>query len=112
MRLVVPGDKVDHGDVTLLAVPMTAPDALFDALGIPWQIVVDNGLAKLQIQAFCAGLGAQEYFGTGAELVYKGKPHGDLATRPDSRRKPGALFLPPSGERFLRTRVIVDAAEQ
>jgi predicted dinucleotide-binding enzyme len=49
MRLIVPSDKVDHGDITLLAVPMTASDALFDALRVPRQIVVDNGLAKLQV---------------------------------------------------------------
>ena len=32
MRFIVPRDEVDHGDITLLAVPMTAPNALFDAL--------------------------------------------------------------------------------
>src|SRR6266446_6234375 len=112
MRLIVPSDKVDHGDITLLAIPMTASDALFDALRVPRQIVVDNGLAKLQVQPFCASLGADEYLRTRAELVYEGKPHADLATRPGSRRKAGALFLLPSGERLLRTRVIVHAAEQ
>ena len=112
MRLVVPSDEVDHGDITLLAVPMTAPDALFDALRVPRQIVVDNRLAKLQVQPFCASLGAYEHLRTRAELVHEGKPHGDLATRLGSRRKAGAFFLLPSGERLLRTRVIVHAAEQ
>jgi hypothetical protein len=112
MCLIVPGDKIDYGDITLLAVPMTAADALFDALWIPRQIIVDNGLAKLQIQSFCASFGAYKYLRTRAELVYEGKPHGDLAARPDPRRKAGALLLLPSGERFLRTYVIVHAAEQ
>ena len=36
----------------------------------------------------------------------------NLATRPGSRRKASALLLLPSGERLLRTLVIVHAAEQ
>ena len=76
MRLVVPGDKVDHGDIALLAVPMAAPDALLDALRVPRQIVVDDRLAKLQVQPFCAGLGAHEHLRARAELVHECKPHG------------------------------------
>jgi predicted dinucleotide-binding enzyme len=47
MRLIVPSDEIDHCDIALLAVPMAAPDALFDALRVPRQVVIDNGLAKL-----------------------------------------------------------------
>ena len=112
MRLIVPGDEVDHGDIPLLAVPMAAPDTLLDALRVPRQIVVDDRLAKLQVQPFCAGLGAYENLRTRAELVHECKPHGDLATRLGSLRKTGAFLLLPARERLLRTLVIVDAAEQ
>src|ERR1700694_3791735 len=78
MRLIVPGDEVDHGDITLLAVPMTAPDALFNALRIPGQVIVDNRLAKLQVQPFCARLGTDENLRARAELVYKCEPYGHL----------------------------------
>src|SRR5260370_9943182 len=111
MRLVVPGDKIDHGDVSLLAVPMAAPDPLFDAMRVPRQAVVDDGFAKLQVQSFCAGLGAYEDLRTRAELMHQCKPHGNLATRPGARRKAGAFLLLPSRERLLRTRVIVHATE-
>jgi hypothetical protein len=47
VRLIVPSDEIDHGDIALLAVTMAAPDALFDALRVPRQVVIDNGLAKL-----------------------------------------------------------------
>jgi predicted dinucleotide-binding enzyme len=47
MRLIVPSDEIDDCDIALLAVPMAAPDALFDALRVPRQVVIDNGLAKL-----------------------------------------------------------------
>src|SRR5260370_18250397 len=56
MRLVVPGDKIDHRDISLLAVPMAAPDPLFDSLWVPRQVVVDDGFANLQVQSFCAVL--------------------------------------------------------
>ena len=87
VRLVVPRDEVDHGDVALLAVPMAAADALLDALRVPRQIVVDDRLAELEVQPFRAGLGADEDLRTRAELVHEREPHGDLATRPGSRRE-------------------------
>jgi hypothetical protein len=75
MRLIVPSDKVDHGDITLLTVPMTASDALFDALRVPRQIVVDNGLAKLQVQPFRSRLGAYEDLRTRTKLMHEGETH-------------------------------------
>jgi len=38
---VVLRQKVDDRNLVLLAVAMAPPDALLDALRIPWQIVVD-----------------------------------------------------------------------
>jgi hypothetical protein len=40
-------DEIDHCDIALLAVTRAAPDALFDALRVPRQVVIDNGLARL-----------------------------------------------------------------
>ena len=34
--------KVDHHHVVLLPVAVAAANALFDALGVPWQVVVDD----------------------------------------------------------------------
>ena len=62
MRLIVPSDKVNHRDITLLAIPMTASNTLFYALRVPWQIVVNNSLTKLEVQPLCASLGAYENF--------------------------------------------------
>src|SRR5580698_8300765 len=112
MRLVVPSNEIDHGNVALLAVPMASPDTLFDALRVPWQIVIDDRLAKLQVQALGAGLGAYEDLRTRAELVHEREPHGDLATGLGSLRKTGTFLLLPASERLLRTLVIVYAAEQ
>ncbi len=47
MRFVVARYKVDHRDIPLLTVPVTAADALFDALGIPRQVIVNDRFAKL-----------------------------------------------------------------
>jgi hypothetical protein len=38
-----------------------APDALFDAHGIPRHIVVDERSAKLEVQALGCGVGAQQH---------------------------------------------------
>ena len=80
VRFIVPCDEVDHGDIPLLAVPMATPDALFDSLWVPRQVVVDDGLAELKVQPFCAGLRAHQDLRTRAEFVHERKSHGDLAT--------------------------------
>src|SRR5215831_12796228 len=91
---------------------MAATDALFDALRIPWQIVVDNSFTKLQVQSFCARLSTHEDFRTRPKLMYKSKAHRNFAAGPGDRRKPRAFLLSPERERLLRTIMIVDAAEQ
>src|SRR6516162_6799983 len=112
MRFIVATDEIDHGNIALLAIPMAAPDTLFNALWVPGQIVVDNGLAELQVQSFCARLSTYEDFRTCAKLVHESKAQRNFAARPSSRRKPRALLLFPPRERLLRALVIVDAAEQ
>ncbi len=49
MRIIVPSDKVNHRDITLLAIPMTPSNTLFYALRVPWQIVVNNRLTELEV---------------------------------------------------------------
>ena len=112
MGLVVPRDEVDHSDIALLAIAVASPDALFDALRVPRQIVVDYRLTELKVQTFCAGFGADENLRTCTELVYECEPHGNLAARPDSRRETGALLFLPAYVCLLRALVIVRPAEQ
>ena len=45
-------EKIDHDDIVLLSVPVTAADALFDTLRIPREIVVHHQGAELEIDAF------------------------------------------------------------
>ena len=110
--LVVARDEINHGDVALLAVPVAAADALLDALGVPGQIVIDDGLAKLQVQALRARFGADQNFGTRSELMHQRQPHGHLAAWLGSRWKTRALFLLPARQRLSRAIGIVHAAEQ
>src|SRR6266496_831525 len=112
VRLVIPCEEVDHGDIALLAIPVASPDPLLDALRVPGQIVVNHRLAELKVQAFCAGFGADENFRTRAELVYEREPDSNLAARFGSRRETGALLLLPACVRLVRALVIVYAAEQ
>ena len=112
MGLVIPSDEVDHSDIALLAIAVASPDALFDALRVPRQIVVDYRLAELKVQTFCAGFGADENLRTCAELVYECEPDGNLAARLRTRRETGTFLFLPAGVGLLRTLVIVHAAEQ
>jgi hypothetical protein len=112
VRLVVASNEIDYGNIALLAVPMAAPDTLFDALRIPWKIVIDDSVAKLQVQALGAGLGANEHLRTRAKLVHQGKAHSNFTTWSHVRWKPRGFFLFPPRERLLRTFVIVHAAEK
>src|SRR5258705_12606184 len=96
MCFIVPRDEVDHGDIALLAVPVAAPDALFDPLRIPRKIVGDYGLAELEVQPFCAGLRANEDLRTCAKLGHEGEPHSNFASMPGSRRKAATCFFLPA----------------
>ena len=50
-------EKVDHHHIMLLAIAMAAANALFDALRVPGQIVVDDQRAELKVDALGAGFG-------------------------------------------------------
>jgi hypothetical protein len=53
-------EEVDHHHVVLLAVAMTAADALLDALRVPGQVVVEDQRAELEVDAFGGGFGGQQ----------------------------------------------------
>ena len=44
-----------------LTISVDAPNALLNAHGVPWQIIVNHAIAKLIIQAFTAYFGEQKY---------------------------------------------------
>ena len=95
LRLVVRGQEVDHRDVVLLAVTMAAPDALLDSLRIPGQIVIDDRVAKLQVQTFRAGFGGNEDSRPGFEFVHQRQADRHRPARLLIRRKVAAdLFFP------------------
>src|SRR6266571_2821080 len=50
-------EEVYHHYVMFLSVPVTAADALLDALWIPRQIVVNNERAELKVDAFRTSFG-------------------------------------------------------
>ncbi|HYV45120.1 MAG TPA: hypothetical protein VFA20_09685 [Myxococcaceae bacterium] len=81
LRLVLLGDEVDHHHLVPLPVPVAAADALFDALRVPRQVVVHDGVAELQVEALGAGLGRDEHPGALLELVHQGQAHGDVRLR-------------------------------
>ena len=85
---------------------------MFNALRIPRQVIVDNRLTKLQVQPFCARLGAYENLRPRAELVHKSEPHRYLAAWLGSGRKTGTFLLLPPRKCLVGTLVIVDAAKQ
>ena len=54
--------EVDNGHrLALLAVAVDTTDALLDAHGVPRQVIVDQEVAELEVQAFAAHLGGQEH---------------------------------------------------
>jgi hypothetical protein len=73
MGLVVVSDEVDYGDVALLAVAMATPDALFNALRIPWEIVVDYRVALRRLPCILGPLNA---CGTRERERAEEQPHG------------------------------------
>ena len=57
LRNVAGRQEADDGDAALLAVAMDAADALLDALRVPRQVVVDDRVAELEVQALGARFG-------------------------------------------------------
>ena len=62
-------EEVDDDDVELLAVAVAAADALLDALRIPGQVVVDDQIAELKVDALGGGLGGDHDGGFVAEVL-------------------------------------------
>ena len=58
--VVLPVQEIDDGHVDLLAVTVAPPDALFDPLRVPGQVIVDKQGAELKVDAFGAGLGRDQ----------------------------------------------------
>lgn len=63
--------KIDHHHIVFLPVTVAAADALFDALRVPQQIVVDDKRAKLQVDAFCARFGGNHEGGLLFEIFHQ-----------------------------------------
>ena len=53
-------EEIDDNYIMFLAVAMTAPNALLDALRVPRQVVVDHERAELEIDTFRGRLGGDE----------------------------------------------------
>ena len=83
LRQVVLGQEIDDRHAALLTVAMAAADALLDALRVPGQVVVDDGVAELEVQA----LSGNEHARPRPELVDQRQSGGDsgLSFRPASR---------------------------
>ncbi len=52
---------------------MTSADALFYALWVPGQVVVDNKGAELQVDALCSGLRGDHDLGFVPKVLYEGR---------------------------------------
>ena len=112
LRLVVLGEEVDHRHVAPLAVAVAAADALLDALRVPGQVVVDDGVAELQVEALRPRLGRDQHHGPRPELVHQGQAHGDGGARPQMRSDLGLHLFPPDAQRPERAGGVVDSPEE
>ena len=65
-------EEVDDNDVMFLAIPVAASDALFNALGVPGEVVVDDERAELEVDAFGGGFGGDEDLAIVAEVFKDG----------------------------------------
>ena len=75
LGLVVLCQKVHHRYFVLLPVAVASTNPLFDALGIPRKVVINDGLAELQVQSFGARLRGDEDPRAGPELVHQCETH-------------------------------------
>ena len=75
-------DEVECPDNVFLADAVHSADALLQAHGVPRQVVIDDHVAKLQIQALAAGIGGYKHpGGTGKFLLDPPpffQPHGPV----------------------------------
>ena len=71
------GDEIPEVADLGLADAVDAPEALFEPVGIPRQVVVDHQVGVLEVHAFAGGVGGDE--------------HADLGIGAEERLKPAAL---------------------
>jgi len=64
-------DEVQNQAVFLLAVPMDATHALFQAVGVPGDVVVNHVPAELQIDALTSRLGGHQHLAVFPELALR-----------------------------------------
>src|SRR5207249_1580629 len=67
----LPRPQVHDVDLALLAEAVHPPDPLFDAQGIPREIVVHDRPRELQVPALAAGLRAQEHLSVPLERPHR-----------------------------------------
>ena len=109
LRLVVAGEKVDDGDVARLPVAVATADPLLDALRVPRQVVVDDGVAELQVQPFRPRFRRDQDRGALPELVDERQAHGHRRAR---RPSAVAVGVAPRVEGCPGARRVVVAPEQ
>ena len=63
--------EVHDNDVVLLAETVSTADALFHALRVPWEVVVDDHRAELEVDAFRRRLGGDHDRAFVAEVVHE-----------------------------------------
>ena len=68
-------EEIDHHDIVLLSVPMTASNALFDALRVPGQVVVDDKGAELKVDPFGSRFRGDHHSRFIPEAVHQGGSH-------------------------------------
>src|SRR5690606_25284628 len=59
------GDEVPEAAHLCLADAVDAAEALLDAVRVPWEVVVDDEVRGLEVQAFAGGVGGEEDAGVG-----------------------------------------------
>jgi hypothetical protein len=67
--VVVAIQEVDDNHIVLLPVAVATPDALFDPLRVPWQVIVDDHRAELEVDPFGTGLGGDHDAAAFASMV-------------------------------------------
>ena len=108
--IVIAVEEIDHHHIVLLAIAMATADALFDALRVPGQVVVDDQRTELQIDTFGAGLGGDHDAAGLTEVVDQGSSGIGAARAADA---PGTLVpRQPVGIDTPRLRVAIAAVKQ
>src|ERR1700687_1765641 len=107
---IAPVEEVDDHDIELLAVPVAPANALFDALRVPWQVIVDDQVAELQVDPLGGCFGGDHDGRVVPEIFHK---RGPLVGRRRIRDvvRGGIAFHPPLINLF-RFRISVGAVEE